>query len=137
MADDPRTHRASRFRRWMRQPPPRDAVEALTGLLQILGDVAIKIAEKPKPLYLDLLTFDEVVRYFVNERPEEDGVHHGALLAQQGLSGGIPCLQLFVDGDNRPCLSPDGPPYGRYMVAQRLDGELMTMFGGRDLIIFE
>jgi hypothetical protein len=137
MADDPQSHRAHRFRRWLNQPPPRDTVDIFAGLLNILGDLAIAKAQRPHPLHLDTLTFDEVVRYFVDERPDAPQVHHGALLARHGGSSGIPCLQLFVDRENQPCLMPSGSPYGRFMVARRLDQELKALFAGRDLIIFE
>ncbi|MBB5101109.1 hypothetical protein [Streptomyces spectabilis] len=140
MADDPRsqdsTARQGRRRPWAREVPP-EAAEAIVGVLQLLGGVAIKIAQVPRPLQLKKLTFDEVVRYFVEERPDVPQVHHGALLTRQGLSYGFPCLQVFVDRDNKPCLQPSGEPYGRFMVARELDGELRGMFGGRELIIFE
>ncbi|WP_282794534.1 hypothetical protein [Streptomyces sp. CC224B] len=99
--------------------------------------MAIKKAQVPRPLHLRKLTFDEVVRYFVEERPDVPQVHHGALLTRQDLSYGFPCLQLFVDRDNAPCLAPSGAPYGRFVVARALDSELLGMFGGRELIIFE
>ncbi|MFD9902986.1 hypothetical protein [Streptomyces sp. NPDC059063] len=91
----------------------------------------------PRPLHVDVLSFDEIVRYFVEERPPVPQVHHGALLTQAGSPSRIPCLQLFVDRANRPCLMPSGAPYGRYVVARQLDVELRNMLAGRKLIIFE
>lgn len=137
MADDPRSRRARRIRRWLSQPPPRDTIDVFTYLFNILGDVAIEIAERPRPLRLDVLTFDEVIRYFVDERPDDSQVHHGVLLAHRGSSAEVPCLQLFVDRGNQPCLTPSGAPHGRLMLVRRLDRELRNMLGGRELIIFE
>jgi hypothetical protein len=137
MADDPRSLPAHRVRRWLNEPPSPDTVEAIAGLLRLIGGVAIKRAQVPRPLELDLLTFDEIIRYFVEERPAAPEVHHGALLAQRGLPHGILCVQLFVDRDNRPCVSPSGAPYGRSMVARQLDPELGQQLRGRELVIFE
>ncbi|WP_210584679.1 hypothetical protein [Streptomyces sp. GESEQ-35] len=136
MADDPQSAHERKLRRWANEAPP-DPTEAIVGVLQLLGKAAIKRAQVPRPRHLDLLTFDEIVRYFVEERPDTPEVDHGALLIRQGLASGIPCLQLFVDSANRPCLSPTGSPHGRFMVARRLDRELTAMLGGRELIIFE
>ncbi|MGD1225646.1 hypothetical protein AB9Q10_45340 [Streptomyces krungchingensis] len=134
-SNDPHNHRPHRFRRWANEPPPEPA-EAIAAVLHLLGGIAIKRAKVPRPLHLDLLTFDEVVRYFVEDRPPAPEVHHGALLTGKGLSRGIPCFQLFVDRHDHPCLTPSGAPYGRFMVAQRMDDELRSLLAGRELVIF-
>ncbi|MEU6678645.1 hypothetical protein [Streptomyces sp. NPDC046853] len=136
MTDDPHSWRAKRRRRVADEMTP-DAAEAIVGVLQLLGRVAIKKAQVPRPLHVNTLTFDEIVRYFVEERPAVPQVHHGALLVRRGLPYGTPCLQLFVDHGNEPCLTPSGEPYGRFMVAKQLDEELKSLLGGRELIIFE
>lgn len=137
MADDPNSQHAHRVRRWLNEPPPPDAVEAIAGLLQMIGKVAVKRAQVPRPMPLHLLTFDDVIEYFVEERPDAPEIHHGVLLARQGLPYGIPCIQLFVDRLHRPCLGPTGHPYGRSILARQLDAELRHRLGDRELIIFE
>ncbi|WP_189183867.1 hypothetical protein [Streptomyces albiflavescens] len=121
----------------MTEPPSPDALEAIAALLRLLGGVAIKKAQVPRPIAWDLLTFDEIIRYFVDERPDDPQVHHGALLTRHGLPMGVLCLQLFVDQENKPCLAPSGSPYGRVMAAKQLDRELEGMLAGKELIIFE
>ncbi|MER5473971.1 hypothetical protein [Streptomyces sp. NPDC002685] len=134
-SNDSNKRRPHRFRHWANEPPPEPA-EAIAAALHLLGGMAIKLAQVPRPLHLNLLTFDEVVRYFVEDRPSAPEVHHGALLTGNGFPRGIPCLQLFVDRGNRPCLTPSGAPYGRFMVVQRMDDELRSLLAGRELVIF-
>ncbi|MEU5316698.1 hypothetical protein AB0G67_08220 [Streptomyces sp. NPDC021056] len=86
---------------------------------------------------MDELTFDDVLDYFVEHRPDDPAVHHGALLARRDPAFGVTCVQLFVDRRHRPCVSPTGHPYGRSVLAKRLSLELRQQLGGRELIIFE
>ncbi|MFE6164150.1 hypothetical protein ACFQ7F_35125 [Streptomyces sp. NPDC056486] len=137
MANDPHSRRARMWRQWVTNLPSHDPAEWIIVLLGQLGETVIKTAQAPRPIACDLLTFDEVIDYFHDERPEDSQVHHGVLLTQRNRSGAIHCLQLFVDRENKPCIAPSGAPYGRAMVANELDRELMNLLAGKELIIFE
>jgi hypothetical protein len=91
-------------------------------------------------LHMDVLTFSEVVQYFIEERPAEPGISAGALLRQRRLGAGLPKrhLQFFLDDQDRPLLDRHGVAYGRVVQAPGMDEELAAAFARHrsDLLIF-
>ena len=92
-------------------------------------------------LYMDVLTFSDVARYFIEERPAEPGVSAGALLRQRRLGAERPkrYLHFFLDDGDRPLPDRHGVPYGRVVQALRIDEELAAAFAAHrndDLLIF-
>jgi hypothetical protein len=90
--------------------------------------------------HLDVLTFSDVARYFIEERPAEPGISAGALLRQRRLGAERPkrYLHFFLDDRDRPLPDRHGVPYGRVVQALRMDEELAAAFARHrsDLLIF-
>jgi len=84
---------------------------------------------------VDTLTFGDVVGYFTAERPDDPRIKAGALLSA-GHPRGRVVFQVFLDDADRVCGDASGTPYGRRVIAGRLDDELNDYLGGGDLLIF-
>ena len=111
---------------------------------EMARSLAHEIAKVPRPLSVDVLTMREVIRYFVEERPADPAIEHGALLIRRGFRSSGParrrvtlCFQVFLDTDHALRPSPDGEVYGRAMVVGRFDPELDGYLVDQDLVIFE
>jgi|SRR6185437_15862946 hypothetical protein len=124
-------------------------LDPLTGIVyeaffEMAQSLAHKISKVPRPLGVDVLTMREVIRYFVEERPADPAIEHGALLIRRGFRSPGPahrrvtlCFQVFLDADHALRQSPDGEIYGRAMVVGLFDPELKGYLEGQDLVIFE
>jgi hypothetical protein len=77
-----------------------------------------------------------VVGYFTDERPDDPHIKAGALLSA-GHPRGRVVFQVFLDDADRVCGDASGTPYGRRVIASRLDDELNDYLGGGDLLIFQ
>ena len=88
-----------------------------------------------RPQVIDLLTFKDVVAYFTDKHPGDPRIRAGALLSNPHPKGRL-IFQVFLDDKDALCVGDDGAPYGRRMVARKLDGELAARFGQQDLLIF-
>ncbi len=86
---------------------------------------------------IDVLTFHDVVRYFIESRPADPRIAAGALLRQRRRYT-TRYLQFFIDDNDRPVLNNSGIVYGRALEAARVDEELAAAFVGHDnhLLIF-
>ncbi len=85
---------------------------------------------------IPVMTYEEAMQYFVTNRPSDPRVKKGGILRQPHPEGQF-LAQLFLDGNNQIVYRHDGKPYGRYLVAKKLDEELEDTFDNKDLIIVE
>jgi hypothetical protein len=76
-----------------------------------------------------------VTAYFAAGRPGDPRVKAGALLSA-AHPGGRQVFQVFLDAADRVCADASGAPYGRQIIARRLDDELLDYLGGGHLLIF-
>lgn len=83
-----------------------------------------------------VMTYEEAMQYFVTNRPSDPRVKKGGILREPHPEGQF-LAQLFLDGNNQIVYRRDGKPYGRYLVAKKLDEELEDTFDNKDLIIVE
>jgi hypothetical protein len=120
------------------------AAIAYPAFFQMARSLAREIAKVPRPLGVDVLTMREVIRYFVEERPADPAIDHGALLIRRSFRSPDPinrrvtlCFQVFLDANHVPRQSPDGEVYGRAMVVRRFDAELKAHLADHDLVIFQ
>jgi hypothetical protein len=127
-------------------PPTGDPLASIaySAFFQMVRSLAHEVAKVPRPIGVDLLTMREVIRYFVEERPPDRAIDHGALLIRRGFRSRGPinrrvtlCFQVFLDADHVPCQSSDGEVYGRAMVVRRFDAELEAYLAGQDLVVFQ
>jgi hypothetical protein len=127
-------------------PPTGDPLASIaySAFFQMLRSLAHEIAKVPRPISVDVLTMREIIRYFVEERPADRAIDHGALLIRRGFRTPGPinrrvtlCFQVFLDANHVPCQGPDGEVYGRAMVVRRFDAELKAHLMNHDLVIFQ
>ncbi len=83
------------------------------------------------------LTYKSVITYFVEQAPSVPQVRKGAMLRQFSPKGELTIIQIFLDDQNELVYQSNGKPYGRKLVIQEMDQELINSFGKEDVIIFE
>jgi len=88
------------------------------------------------PYTIQVMTYEQAMRYFVEERPRDSRVKKGAIIRKTHPLG-YSLMQVFLDANNDLVMRPDGKPYGRQLVAKRLDEELIEFFGNKDMLIVE
>ena len=109
-------------------------VQALLGQLTAVFDQGLALPRR-RSQTVEVLTFGDVVGYFTGERPDDPRITSGALLSAGHPEGRV-LFQVFLDGADRLCRDPSGTPYGRRVVARRIDDELAGYLGGGDVLIF-
>lgn len=85
---------------------------------------------------IPIITYEEAIKYFITDRPNDPRIKKGAILRQPHAQG-YHLAQVFLDKNNQVVLNPNGDPYGRQLVARELDEELLEVFGTKKLIIVE
>ncbi len=111
-------------------------VQAVLGQLTAVFDQALDLPGR-RSHAVDTLTFGDVAGYFSGERPDDPRIKAGALLMSAGPSPERVIFQVFLDEADQVCGDASGTPYGRRILARRLDPELADYFGGSDLLIFQ
>jgi hypothetical protein len=94
------------------------------------------LQHRAAPIQVDLVTYPELIAYFVSDRPAEPRVRRGAILRQRSRSGYL-IRQMFLDQQDQVVCDPSGEPYGRTIEARDLDEELLETFGDQDLILVQ
>ena len=92
-------------------------------------------SRRRRPVTVDILTLADVTGYFASERPKGPAVKAAALLFAPHPSG-RQVFHVFLDEADRVYADPSGTPYGRRIIARRLDDELLGYLGGGELLIF-
>lgn len=92
-------------------------------------------ASRRRSVTVDTLTLADVTGFFARERPRDPDVKAAALLSAAHPDGRR-VFQVFLDEADRVCAGASGTPYGRQVIARRLDDELLDYLGGSDLLIF-
>jgi hypothetical protein len=116
---------------------PRYVADVL-GRLTAVFDQALDLPRR-RSVTVETLTFGDVVSYFTSERPDDPQIKAGALLlsAEPGPGPGRVAFQVFLDEADQVCGDASGTPYGRRILARRLDAELTDYLGGGDLLVFQ
>ena len=114
---------------------PRYVADIL-GRLTAVFDQALDLPGR-RSVAVDTLVFGDVVSYFTGERPDDPRIKAGALLLSAGSGPGRVAFQVFLDEADQVCGDASGTPYGRRILARRLDAELTDYLGGGDLLIFQ
>lgn len=110
--------------------------ELLASLFGKAWTAALGLAGKPTPIPVQVLTMREVVRYFVEERPIDPDVDHGALLVRRKRRRTL-CFQVFLDAAEKPCVGLSGEVYGRMLRVGEFDPELGELVAaGQGLVLF-
>jgi hypothetical protein len=83
------------------------------------------------------MTYYEAIRYFVEQRQNHPKLFtKGAILLEKTTEGYI-FIQVFLDEKNDLVVQQDGRPYGRRLIVNQLDDELLKTFDQKPLVIVE
>jgi len=96
------------------------------------GDLLRDVLKIPE--VIPLITYEDAIKYFVSDRPSDPRVNRGAILRKPHPLG-YHIIQMFLDENNELVCDSFGKPYGRQLVARKLDEELQDYFGDKDLIL--
>lgn len=88
------------------------------------------------PLARRLLTYREVVEYFVTQRPAHRDACKGALLIRRE-GGKYAIEQTFLNEQGEPVVDRKGNPFGRRILVADLDAELRDVVGTNQVVVFE
>lgn len=88
------------------------------------------------PEVIPIITYEDMIKYFITDRPNDPRIRKGAILRQTHPQG-YHLAQVFLDKNNQVVLSSNSVPYGRQLIARELDDELSEVFGNKELIIVE
>lgn len=94
------------------------------------------ILSLPEPSNVSEMKYADAIGYFVANRPDDQTIEKGAIL-RQDTGKGFRVVQVFLNKDNELVCTPEGRPYGRQVVVNRLDKELDKAFNNGELIIVE
>jgi len=102
------------------------------GLLESISKRVHRCIEETEREY----TLDDMVRYFINNKPLQKDNVRGTLLRERN-SHGYKLTHLFIDSQGYPVLRDNGAPYGMKMNVRNLDSELEYYFGDSDMLVME
>ena len=88
------------------------------------------------PDVLEDITFDQAISYFQSDRPGTPNVKKGVIIRQEHPEGQF-LGQVFLDANNHLICRSNGIPYGRQLVAKKLDKKLIDVLGDQKLIAIE
>lgn len=91
---------------------------------------------RTQPQVADIVTYTEVVEYFIKSRPNSDQIVKGALMTEEHSSGKRLTF-LFLDANNEPVLHNGKSPYGKTVITNAIDEALVDFSEGRSVIVFE
>lgn len=83
----------------------------------------------------DTLTYDSVIEYLVNNKPEGFEDLRGVILQEPIFGGKLRIVELFLDENDNIISKTDGTPYGCKIVVKNLDEELKEAFDGKNMIV--
>ncbi|MEO0967416.1 MAG: hypothetical protein AAFX80_03515 [Cyanobacteria bacterium J06639_18] len=107
----------------------------ILGLTKSIWELILKIPISERDSN-SILTYSAVIKYFVTERPEDIKIKKGAVLLEK-CSQGFLITQVFLDSNNQLVCDVHDRPYGRRVLAIKIDKELQDAFGKQNLIIVE
>lgn len=102
---------------------------ALPGLEQLL-EVLIPTAQRQ-------LRYEDAIGWFVDQRPRGGAATRGAILRVRRRDGRIEVIQIFLNANGQPLANPRGGAYGRRLIVENMDDELIEAFGGTGLLIVD
>ncbi len=85
---------------------------------------------------VETLTYSDVVTYFVEHRPDDEQARRGALIRERRPNLWILSF-VFLNDTDSICTGVDGKEYGQKLRVRKLDEEMVELFSGKDLVVFE
>ena len=86
---------------------------------------------------VSLITYSEAIHYFVDQRQNHPELFAKGAMLLKKTSPGYTFTQVFLNEKNELVCHPDGRPYGRKLIVNQLDQELLQAFGQKPLVIVE
>ena len=88
------------------------------------------------PETVKVLSYKDVIEYFVKERPSDPLIVKGAMMILAEHENTF-FIQVFLDKNNKPLGKDQKSLYGRRLIFEAMDDELKATFGESDLVIVE
>ncbi|KPQ39236.1 MAG: hypothetical protein HLUCCO16_08900 [Phormidium sp. OSCR] len=88
------------------------------------------------PEVIPLISYDDAMKYFVGDRPNDSRIKKGALLRKPHPQG-YHIVQMFLNQNDDLVCDSLGRPYGRQFIAREIDEELQECFADKDVIIVQ
>lgn len=89
-----------------------------------------------EPKIVDKMTYEEAIKYFIQQRPDDDQVSKGVILRESNSKGYL-FIQAFLDDENNVVKKKSGMPFGRKLIVREFDEELSESFSDKDMILVE
>jgi len=84
-----------------------------------------------------VLSYDEVMKYFIAHKNDNPAIVKGALL-KEAVGGYLLLTQTFLDKNDQPVFADSkGKSLGCKRKVKRLDNELLTLFKDANMIVVE
>jgi hypothetical protein len=83
-----------------------------------------------------VLTYAEVMKYFLDHKGDKPEIVKGSLLKEK-IEGGYLITQAFLNKEGKLVEGEMGRPLGCKRRVRRLDGELLNLFKNEDLVVVE
>lgn len=116
----------SLFHFWQKKSSPNE---------KDIGDFKLEDLESISEIK-SIITYKEIMEYFVVNRPDDPQIKKGAILRWQKKNY-WDFAQVFLNEQNQTVLDSKRKPYGRHFKVVDIDKELQDAFGKHDLIIVE
>jgi hypothetical protein len=117
-----------------RLPGPEDA-PGTQALRRRLGDLREFLSSIPLPPTRRCLTYEDVIGWLVDNRPDDDAACQAGVLRAPSDDGRIEVTLVYLNRAGEVVIDKRGKPCGRKLIVDELDNELAGAFGKDSLII--
>lgn len=90
----------------------------------------------PRIKVIDSLSYADAIKYFVNDKPDDNRIVKGCLLIQEHKLGML-TVWTFLGKNNDVLCAGSGVTYGRELIVKSIDDELKETLGDSKLLIIE
>lgn len=85
------------------------------------------------PQILAVAEYNAIVSYFETDSPTNTQVNYGVVFLKKHTEGKL-IAQLFLDINNKLVVRPDGSPFGRQFITQRIGKELQNRIKDKNIL---
>lgn len=112
----------------------RDAERTLDDLEKIYNQLDSVMQKISGSKSIDNFTYSYAIKYFVEMRPADPRITHGAIL-KDVKAGRKTVFLVFLDDSENIVHDENGLPYGERFYYETLDEEIKSAFSGHNLIL--
>lgn len=105
--------------------------EEISGIITQFEQNSHLILSLPK--ILAVAEYNAMVSYFETDSPTNTQVNYGVVFFKKHPEGNL-IAQLFLDRNNKLVVRPDGSPFGRQLITQRIGKELQNRIKDKNIL---